>query len=251
MDLYREYRLTRDPRLRESMVNMHVGLARGLARRFAGRGEELDDLVQVAFVGLLHAIDRFDPDYGRPFEAFASITILGELKHHFRDRRWLIRVPRPVQDNYLRVRAAMDVFSQDLGRSPATSDVADYTGLSEPEVLDALNAGRSFRQVSLNGAGLGGSPWVQDLLARPCPELQSVEDRELAASFLTRLPQREQQIVWLRFGQQLSQREIAERVGTSQMHVSRLLARSLDTLRSLAESPDPDQRKPPQTGRAA
>jgi RNA polymerase sigma-B factor len=251
MDSYRQYRRTRDPRLRASIVDLHTGLVRRLARRFANRGEELDDLVQVAFFGLLQAIDRFDPDQGRPFEAFANVTILGELKHHFRDHGWTIRVPRPIQDNYLRLRADMEELTHDLGRSPTTSDVADYAGLSEAEVLEALTAWHSFRALSLDDAGHDGRSPVQDRLARPCPELQAAEDRQLAESFLTQLADRQQQILRLRFGQELTQREIAERIGTSQMHVSRLLARSLDTLRSMAERRDPDRRERPQAGRAA
>jgi RNA polymerase sigma-B factor len=251
MDPYRQYRLTRDPRLRESIVDLHTGLVRRLARRFAHRGEELDDLVQVGFFGLLQAIDRFDPEHGRPFEAFATVTILGEIKHHFRDRRWIVRVPRPIQDNYLRVRAAAEELTQDLGRSPSSSDVADYVGLCEAEVLEALQAARSFGRLSLDDIGPDGRSPVEGWLARSCPELQAAEDRQLAESFLTQLADRQQQILRLRFGQELSQREIAEQIGTSQMHVSRLLARALETLRSMAESRDPDKRRRPQPGRAA
>ncbi len=237
MDLHRRYRRTRDPRLREALVGRHADLVRRLAGRFAHRGEELDDLVQVAFWGLLKAVDRFDPDHGVRFATFATPTIMGELKRHFRDRRWNIRVPRAVQENYLRVREASELLFQDLGRAPSIDDIVSCTGLSAPEVLEALEAGASFHPVSLNGAAwehLG----QQGFFGRPCPDLQSAEDRCQLASLLSGLPSRDRRILWLRFGQELRQHEIAAQLGISQMHVSRLLGRSLDKLKTL-EPPSP------------
>ena len=233
MDLYREYRRTRDPNLRAEIVNQHVGLVRGLARRYANRGAELDDLVQVAFWGLLKAIERFDPELGTPFAAFATPTIIGQLKRHFRDGRWNVGVPRSVQENYLRAREAVEMLTQELGRPPSTVEVARSTGLSEGQVIDARKAANSFQPLSLNVPADGRSP-VEEALPRSCPELQSAEDRGLAESLVACLPAREQRIVWLRFRQELTQSEIAARIGISQMHVSRLLAQSLHTLRMSA-----------------
>jgi RNA polymerase sigma-B factor len=231
VDIYREYRRTGDPRLRAEIVDQHARLARSLARRYANRGAELDDLVQVAFWGLLQAIERFDPDHGVRFTAFATPTIIGSIKRHFRDGRWSVGVPRSVQENYLRMREATETLTQELGRRPSSAEVAHWMGLSEEQVLDARKAGNSFRPLTLEVPTEGRSP-VEEALPLSCPELQRAEDRGLAESLVARLPEREQRIVWLRFRQELSQREIAERIGISQMHVSRLLAQSLETMRT-------------------
>ena len=230
-DLHREYRRTRDPRLRAEIVAQHVGLVRTLARRYVNRGAELDDLEQVAFWGLLQAIERFDPEHGTRFSSYATPTIVGSLKRHFRDRRWSVGVPRSVQENYLRMREAMETLTHELGRRPLTAEVARWTGLSEEQVLEARKAGNSFRPLTLDIPVEGHSP-IEEVLPRSCPELQRAEDRGLAEALVARLPEREQRIVWLRFRQELSQSEIAERVGISQMHVSRLLAQSLQTMRT-------------------
>jgi RNA polymerase sigma-B factor len=235
VDLHREYRRTGDPRLRAEIVEQHVGLARSLARRYANRGVELDDLVQVAFWGLLQAIERFDPDRGTAFASFAAPTIIGSLKRHFRDRRWSVGVPRSVQENYLRMREAEEDLTQELGRRPSPAEVARWAGLSETQVNDARKAANSFRPITLNVAPEERSTVeVEDALARLCPELQRAEDRHLAESLVAFLSEREQRIVWLRFRQELTQREIAKRIGISQMQVSRLLAQSLETLRTSA-----------------
>jgi RNA polymerase sigma-B factor len=231
VDLFREYRRTRDPRLRAEIVDQNVGLARSLARRYAYRGVELDDLVQVAFWALLQAIERFDPERGTRFSSFATPTIIGALKRHFRDLRWSVGVPRSVQENYLRVRDATETLTQEFGRRPSTAEVAREAGLSEAQVIDARKAANSFRTVTLSVPEEGRSPTVENALPRSCAELQRAEDRGLAEALVARLPEREQRIVWLRYRQELSQREIAERIGISQMHVSRLLAQSLQRLR--------------------
>ena len=237
MELFREYRRRRDPRLRAEIVDQHVGLARSLARRYVNRGVEFDDLVQVAFWGLLQAIDRFDPDHGTRFASFASPTIVGALKRHFRDGRWSVGVPRSVQENYLRVRDATETLTHDLRRRPSTAEVARSTGLTEVQVIEARKAANSFRPLTLNVPTEGYSPAeVEEALPRFCPELQRAEDRRLVESLVAFLPERQQRIVWLRFRQELTQREIAERVGLSQMHVSRLLAQSIETLRMSAAS---------------
>jgi RNA polymerase sigma-B factor len=232
-DLYREYRRTRDARLRAEIVEQHVGLVQSLARRYANRGAELDDLVQVAFWGLLQAIERFDPELGTRFSAFAAPTIIGSLKRHFRDRQWSVGVPRSVQENYLRMREAAEVLTQELGRRPSIAEIARSTGLGEDQVIDARRAGNSFRPLTLDVPPDEPSP-VDEALPCPCPELQRAEARGLAESLVASLPAREQRIVWLRFRQELTQHEIAERIGLSQMQVSRLLAQSLQALRMSA-----------------
>lgn len=231
MELHRCYHRSRDPRLREALVHRYAVLVRRLARRFAYRGEEFDDLVQVAFGGLLVAIDRFDPERGRPFVSFATPTIVGELKRHFRDRRWNVRVPRSTQENYLRVREATDRLSQELGRSPTPADIARFAGLSDDDVNQALQAANSFRPLPIDDPDDDQDSWLQRRLAGPCPELQSAENRQVAAGLIGRLPERHQRIVRLRFGHELSQNEIAQRLGVSQMQVSRLLRQSLESMR--------------------
>jgi RNA polymerase sigma-B factor len=238
LDVHRQYLRTRDPRLRAAIAEAHAGLVRHLAARFANRAEAYDDLIQVGFVGLLGAIERFDPDRGRAFSAFATPTILGELKRHFRDRRWTVRVPRPVQENYLRVREAADSLAQVLGRSPSVSDVARFTGMTEEDVLEAMGAGSSFFLVSLDDTSEGQHASIESQVARYCPELQRAETRSLVASLLSSLPDRERRIVWLRYHQDLTQQQIANRVGMSQMHVSRLLNHSLEAMRNLAAKDD-------------
>ena len=238
LDIHRRYRRTRDPRLRAAIAEAHTGLVRYLAARFANRGEAFDDLVQVGFLGLLGAIERFDPDRGRPFSSFAVPTILGELKRHFRDRRWAVRVPRSVQENYLRVREAADLLVQLLGQSPSVADLAGFTDMTEEDVVGAIEAASSFTLVSLDDASVGQRRSVENRLARFCPELESAEARRIVASLLSGLTERERRIVWLRYHQDLTQRQIADRIGISQMHVSRLLAHSLEAMRNLAAEGD-------------
>jgi RNA polymerase sigma-B factor len=245
-DVHRRYHRTRDPRLRDVLVDRHAGLVRRLARRFAHRGEDIDDLVQVGFWGLLLAIERFDPDYGVQFATFASPTITGELKRHFRDRRWIIRVPRSVKDNYVRVRETTEILFQDLGHAPSIEEIAAGAGLGVGQVCEALDAARSFRPLPLNESPTSEDRDLEEVLAGPCRELQLAEDRTLVAALLSRLPARERRVLWLRFGLNLSQAEIAVEIGTSQMTVSRLLARNLETLRRLA-APSPNPRNTQQT----
>jgi RNA polymerase sigma-B factor len=232
-DLYRDYRRTGDLRLRAEIVNEHIGLVRSLARRYANREVELDDLVQVAFWGLLQAIERFDPERGAAFTSFATPTITGALKRHFRDGRWRVGVPRSVQENFLLTRDTAEMLTQELGRLPSTAEVARSTGLSEEQVIEAQKAGNSFRPLTLDIPAEGRSV-IEEALQHICPELQRAETRQLAESLVARLPEHEQRIVWLYFRQELTQSEIAKRFGVSQMQVSRLLARSLQRLRTTA-----------------
>ena len=207
-------------------------LAEYLARRFTHRGEQLDDLRQVALVGLLKAVERFEPDRGLQFSSFAMPTITGELKRHFRDKGWAVRVPRRVQELHLELDRTVGTLSQELGRPPTTSEIAERIGVQEEEVLESMEASSLYRLPSLDGIQArdeaGTSP--SDRIGEIDPEIDAIDDRVDVESLLTRLPEREQRIVYLRFFEGLTQSEIAEQVGISQMHVSRLLVRSLETL---------------------
>jgi RNA polymerase sigma-B factor len=225
-----------DPRrapLRERTIEAWLPLGRHLAQRFHGRGEPLDDLVQIATVGLIKAIDRFDPEYGNDFAAYAVPTIVGEIKRHFRDRTWDVRVPRRLQELKLDINEATSTLSQQLGRSPTVSDIAEYLQRPEDEVLEGLDSARAYSAVSLQtlvGNGEDGTE-LGDLFGVEDHELALAEFRASLGPALEALGPREQKIVILRFFGNLTQTQIAERVGISQMHVSRLLARSLTTLR--------------------
>ena len=226
-----------DPRraaVRARAIEAWLPLARHLAQRFHGRGEPLDDLTQIATVGLIKAIDRFDPEYGNDFAAYAVPTIVGEIKRHFRDRTWDIRVPRRLQELKLDINEATATLSQRLGRSPTVTDLAGYLKRSEDDIIEGLEGARAYNAVSLQtlvGAGIDGTE-LGDLFGVDDPELALAEFRASLGPALDALSPREQQIVILRFFGNLTQTQIAQRVGISQMHVSRMLARSLATLRT-------------------
>jgi RNA polymerase sigma-B factor len=225
--------------LRTAAIETWLPLARHLAQRFHGRGEPLDDLVQIATVGLIKAIDRFDPEYGNDFAAYAVPTIVGEIKRHFRDRTWDIRVPRRLQELKLDINQATATLAQRLGRSPTIADIADYLQRSEEDIIEGLEGARAYSAVSLQtlvGAGIDGTE-LGDLFGQDDPDLALAEFRASLGPALDTLNPREQHIIILRFFGNLTQTQIAERVGISQMHVSRLLARSLARLRvQLAEN---------------
>jgi RNA polymerase sigma-B factor len=218
---------------RQSAIEAWLPLARHLAQRFQGRGEPVDDLAQIATIGLIKAIDRFDPGYGTDFTAYAVPTIVGEIKRHFRDRTWDVRVPRRLQELKLDISEATSTLAQQLGRSPTVPDIAEYLKRSEEEVLEGLESARAYSAVSLqtlvgtddDGTELGNLVGVIDT------DLELAEFRAALGPALEMLSPREQKIVLLRFFGNMTQTQIAERVGISQMHVSRLLARSLATLR--------------------
>jgi RNA polymerase sigma-B factor len=221
------------PVLRCRAIEAWLPLAKHLAQRFHGRGEPLDDLVQIATVGLIKAIDRFDPEYGNDFAAYAVPTIVGEIKRHFRDRTWDIRVPRRLQELKLDINEATATLSQSLGRSPTIADIAAYLQRSEDEIIEGLEGARAYSAVSLQtlvGAGIDGTE-LGDLFGQDDPDLALAEFRASLGPALDALSPREQHIIILRFFGNLTQTQIAGRVGISQMHVSRLLARSLTTLR--------------------
>jgi RNA polymerase sigma-B factor len=240
MRTFEAFASTRDPGLRDQLIEAHLGLAEYLARRFANRGEPLDDLVQVASLGLVKAVERFDPERGLEFTTFATPTIVGELKRHFRDKGWAVRVPRRVQELHLRVTRVIDDLATELGRSPTVQEIAQRAGTTEDEVVEAIDAGSAYRSASLD-AGRGDddeSPGLLGQLGEADPELARAERRAALGPLISGLPEREQVMLYLRFYEGMTQSEIAKRLGISQMHVSRLLSRSLQQLRELAETPD-------------
>ncbi len=228
LERFREYRRTRDRALRNQLIEEHLSLARSLARRFANRNEPLDDLEQVAMLGVLKAVERFDPEHGTPFAAFAIPTVVGELRRHFRDRGWMVRVPRRVQDLHLRIGNVVSELSQQLGRSPSPTEIAAAAGVRDEDVLEALEAGNRYRPTSLDVATTGADGDAR--MAHSDIELRSVEDRAHLLDLLQRLPERERRVMYMRYFEDMTQAEIAEAIGVSQMHVSRLLTRSLAAL---------------------
>jgi RNA polymerase sigma-B factor len=234
---FAEFAETREPRLRDELIEAHLGLAEYLARRFGNRGEPLDDLVQVASVGLLKAVDRFDPERAVEFSTYATHTIVGELKRHFRDKGWAVRAPRRMQELYLRLGKIVSSLSQELGRSPTIQELAAEAQVSEEEVLEALEAGQAYRFASLDAPSPGDEDGdtLGAHMGQDDPGLVDAEHRAALSPLMNKLPEREQMILHLRFFDGLTQSEIAARLGISQMHVSRLLARSLAQLRSAAE----------------
>ena len=229
---FTEYRRTGDRALRNELVEEHMRLAEFLARRFAHRGEAADDLRQVALVGLLKAVERFEPDRGLQFSSFATPTITGELKRYFRDRGWAVRVPRRVQELHLELDRTVNELSQEFGRPPTPAEIAQRAGVLEEDVLESMEAGSLYRLASIDAGRSDdeAAPSPAQRLGEVDPELVAVDDRVAVGEMLAVLPAREQRIVYLRFFEGLTQSEIAEQIGISQMHVSRLLVRSLETL---------------------
>ncbi|HUZ20736.1 MAG TPA: SigB/SigF/SigG family RNA polymerase sigma factor [Acidimicrobiales bacterium] len=228
-DKLREYSRSRDRALRDEIIEAHLDLVHQLARRFVKRSESYDDLVQAGSIGLIKAVDGFDPDLGFEFAAYASKTIVGELKRHFRDKGWSVRAPRRVQELYLSLGQVVDDLSQSLGRTPTVNELAEATSASEEEVLEALEAGHAYRSASLDTPGPEGEP-LTSRLGEVDEAYTKVDERDILLPHIAELPERERFILHLRFVEDLTQSEIAERVGISQMHVSRLLARSLAKL---------------------
>jgi RNA polymerase sigma-B factor len=227
-----EYQRTGDRTLRNALIEEHIRLAEFLARRFIHRGEPLDDLRQVALVGLLKSVERFDPSRGLKFSSFATPTILGELKRHFRDKGWAVRVPRRLQELHLQLERTVAELGQELGRAPTPREIADRAGVSEEDVLESMEAGSLYRLPSLDSSRPADESATAEggWLAEDDIGLRGVEDRLAVDDLLNVLPEREQHIVYLRFFEGLTQSEIADRIGISQMHVSRLLTKSIETL---------------------
>ena len=222
-------------RARDELVTLHLPLVHFLARRFRDRGEPLEDLVQVGTIGLIKAVDRFDPQRGVEFSTYATPTIVGEIKRHFRDKGWAIRVPRRLQELRISLGRATAELSQKSGRAPTVGELAAHLGVSEDEVIEGLEGAQAYSTTSLD-AHAGGddgddSPSLGDRLGSEDLDLEAVEYRESLKPLLAALPSRERRILALRFFHGMTQSEIAAEVGISQMHVSRLLAKSLATLR--------------------
>jgi RNA polymerase sigma-B factor len=241
--LLREYAANHDPSVRERLVELNSDLVHYIARRFANRGEPLEDIEQVGFLGLIQAIERFDPSLENEFSTFATPTIMGEIRRHFRDRSWSIRVPRRLQENYTRAMRSQEQLSQELGRQPSVAEIAERLGIEPDEVLAALEVSPAQHTISLNatrsdrdeeeGSELGERLGQQD------EALERVEMKALIEQAMTNLTPRERQIMLLRFVDQLPQTEVAKRLGISQMHVSRLQRAALERMRREFPEPPP------------
>jgi RNA polymerase sigma-B factor len=223
-----------DSQAREQLVHLHLPLVEYCARRFRNRGEPLEDLVQVGTIGLIKAVDRFDADRGVEFSTYATPTILGEIKRHFRDKGWAIRVPRRLQELRMAISAATGELTQRRGRSPTASELADEIGCSMEEIVEAIESSNAYSTLSLDAGDEGdhGATTMLGLLGRDDENLAHVEIRESVKPLLDGLDPRAKQILLLRFFKNMTQSQIAAEVGISQMHVSRLLTRTLDQLRS-------------------
>jgi RNA polymerase sigma-B factor len=239
--LLARYRRTGDLAARDALIAALLPLTKRLAARYRHSGENQEDLEQVACVGLIKAVDRYEPEVG-PLVRYAVPNILGELRRHFRDKGWGMHVPRTIQENFLRVNEATEQLSGQLGRTPSARDVAEATGLTLENVIEALDAGRSYTPVALDAPHPGEDQEgrrLGDTLGASDPRYEYVELGQAVAPAFRALPRREQAILHLRFVEDLTQSEIAERIGISQMHVSRLLRRALDRLNTAAQPTAP------------
>lgn len=235
-ELFDEYRNTRARELRNEIAEAFRGLAASIARRYKGRGEPIDDLEQVAMLGLVKAVDRFDPKRGFAFSSFATPTIDGELKRHFRDTTWSVKVPRAIQERRITIRQTVDRLEGRLGRSPLLPEIAQELGTAVDEVVEALAASGAYQTHSLDAPsandGESGRRYEHHAAHDPTTEL---ERDVLIDEAMDALSDRDRKIVELRFYEDLSQSEIAQRLGISQMHVSRLLRRALEQMRGYVE----------------
>lgn len=246
--IFSSFRQSQDQALREHLVLAHAPRAAALARRFANRGEPVDDLVQVATIGLLKAVDRFDPTRGVQFSTYATATILGELRRHFRDRFWTIRVSRGLRELNHRLMRAGDRLAQELGRTPTVAEMARECGVGLERALEAFEVGRAYRPASLDTPAADG----QEETGRPGaddPALQGVEDRVLLERAIHCLPERLQATIRMRYYEGLRQAEVARRIGTSQVAVSRIERQALDVLRAMVSWHD-DLPASPSNGQA-
>jgi RNA polymerase sigma-B factor len=228
-----------DQAAREALVRRFMPLARSLARRYGRSSEPVEDLVQVASLGLLKALDRYDPERGHAFQSFAVPTILGEMRRYFRDSGWAIHVPRGAQECALKVRDAQERIANERGHAPTVNQLAEFLEIHTEQVIDALQAIQAYETVSLEAPRPGGSedaPSPGETIGSEDHSYELVELKATVASVLHHVPPRQRAILHMRFVDDLTQTEIAERVGISQMQVSRLLRRSLDQLRTLADA---------------
>lgn len=239
-EAFRRYRSSGDRAQRNALVEQHRWVAVHCARRFNDRGELFEDLMQVALLGVVKSVERFDPERGTAFSTFAVPTVMGELRRHFRDATWPVKVPRRVKDLSIELSAIIQQLSHDLGRSPRVDEVAARADVSVEDVLEALEAGAAYRPAPLPGPGSTAVDGFQgdERFGTDDPELAVSEARVMLRELVVTLPVREQRILYLRFFEGRTQSEIAEEVGISQVHVSRLLRASLDRLQDHLRGPD-------------
>ncbi len=240
-ELFVRYLRDGQPQARDQLVERFLPLARQLARRYQRAEEPLDDLIQVASIGLIKAIDRFDPDRQVAFSSYAVPTILGELKRHFRDKTWSVRVPRDLQELALKVDRAVASLSRELHRSPSVAEISQAVAASEEQVLEALEAAAAYRATSIDaprGSEDDGSDTLGDQMGRDEQGFGLAEDRATLDRLLGTVTAREREVLRLRFEEDLTQAEIGERIGVSQMQVSRIIRQSLGRLRAAAQQPD-------------
>src|SRR3954451_2576507 len=237
-ELLRRYHVDGDVDARQELIERHLGFVRRLAQRYARRGEQLEDLTQVGCVGLIKAIDRFDGSFGASLTTYAAPNVLGEIKRHFRDRGWSVRVPREVQELNVKLTRVVDELTTKPGRSPSVDELAAAAGASTEQVLEALESSSAYSALSLSEGPdpdeEGGGP--METLGEDDEAYEQSEQRMTLATGIQRLPARERAILHLRFFEGLTQSEIADRVGISQMHVSRLIRNSLARMRRELES---------------
>ncbi len=246
-DLLRAYHEEGDLTAREELIERYMSLVRSLARRYSNRGEQLDDLVQIGAIGLIKAIDRFDVERGVELTTYATPNIIGEIKRHFRDRGWSVRVPRGLQELSVKLSRLVEQLTVQEGRSPTIGELAKAAGVEEEEVLEALESSRAYSSLSLSvGGGGAGDEDVDpmEVIGTEEHEYAVSEDRAVLEPGLRVLDDRERRILHLRFYEGLTQSQIAQRIGISQMHVSRLIRRSLEKIRDEIAS-DGDVEEPP------
>ena len=240
LERFRTYRRTGDRKLRNELVEEHRWIALRCARRFDHRGEPLDDLIQVAQLGVLKAVERYDPEHGAAFPSFAMPTVMGELRRHFRDRTWSASVPRRLKELHVSMARALERLNQVLGRQPTVDELAAELGVSAEEVLEALDAGAAYRASPLVRTDDADDEREPAVLGEEDAELSVSDSRLALRHLLGTLPARQRTIVYLRYFGSLTQQEIADRMGMSQVHVSRLLRQSLIQLREeLEDEPVP------------
>lgn len=236
-ELFTELRGRGDPELRGYLIERHQGLVRHVAREYLSSGESYEDIVSVGHVGLINAVDRFDPERGTKFATFAVPTIKGEIRRYFRDRTWGLRVPRRVQELSMRARRVSESLSQQHGRSPTYAELARELGVPEEDVIEAIEVGRQYDLLSIDS--LGGDGGDDDSLSEMerrgdlDPDIEDIGERDLIKRALAQLPDRQRVIVVLRYFREMSQQEVGERLGISQMHVSRLQHKALARLQQI------------------
>ena len=239
-ELFRRFKEEGDMDAREKLVMSHLNLVRFIANKFKNRGEPIDDLIQVGYLGLLKAIDRFDPSRGLEFTTFATPTIMGEIKRHFLDKGWSVRVPRRLQELSAKVNQATDTLTSQLQRSPTIAEIADYLDATVDEVLEAMESSSAYSSVSLeapSGADDDDTPSVIDRYATEDSDLAFTDDRIIIEEALASFSPRERDVIEMRFLKGMTQIEIAEKLGISQVQVSRLLRR---TLKKIQDKIDPE-----------